>query len=462
MFAFLLLVNNVRGDWFKEERFRFRINVPDSWQKSHYQEGKEHVYDFMSRDKKIAVQIRVFEAGKLLDITQLIDPFEDVLMKDGIQKLSIDECIHNGTSGKLAVYTTGFDSNGAGIATFYTIKNGLGYIVLFILPNHMFDTYKEEMDQIMKSFEILGPPEEDLAIKNPMEEVSLVKISKLELFGSYQDLQSHTDSRQLFNTDIQKIFASFEYNSAGNPQAMIIRWVNTDNGNELGRTIHQAVSVPGGAGTVELQRPGRGWQPGNYRIELIYNSEVIRFLEFAIEEPMPVIAEVVHEPVQETIVTAVEEAPEEKEPVSLIPEQTVTLENKDIPTNIITEHYYKLIKLGPSESFDFQTGSVNKKPNDDLVMEVSCDYTQPVIKGNFVLTGKQEFTDVIVPPDNGSFQKVSGDGIFTMPLKEVAVFRLEDGSYAKFKVVKHAFLEAINEPKCRHYIEAMVEYPAFQ
>ncbi len=455
LILFLSLVLTVHADWFKDENFRFQINVPAKWQKAQYQEGRDHVFDFMSQDKKIAVQIRVFEAGSNTEASQLVDPFENVLVKDGIQKLSIDECLHNGTSGKLAVYTTGFDANGAGIAAFYAVKNGFGYIVLFILPNQLFDTYKTEMDQIMKSFKILDPVE-DLAKNDPLENVSLIKITSLQLYTNNQETENQDNSGLVFEDDVQKIFATFKYKSAGNPQAMIIRWVNTDNGTELSRTIHQAVSVPSGQGNADLSRPNRGWDPGNYRVELLHNNEVLKFRSFKIEEPKsPIVA------VKSTETIKQESEPEPKpevEATSMNESAEKPVENKMTSAN----HYYKQIKLGPSESFNFQTGSVDKKPDDDLVMEYSCDYTKPVIKGNFVLTGKKDFLEVESPPGNNAFDSSSDNDINILPLKEVAIFKLEDGTYAKFKVVKHAFLEAVSEPKCRHYIEAIVEYPAFQ
>ncbi|MBU2649486.1 MAG: hypothetical protein KKA81_01005 [Bacteroidetes bacterium] len=429
------------GEWVVEKRYSFRLNIPDNWSKTEYSEGKDYVFDFMSPDKKMAVQVRVSAIEKSIsELGYLINPFEKALSHEGIQKLSMDECIHNGTTGKLGVYTTGFGEEGAGIATFYAVRNGFGYIVLFIIPNNLFDIRRDEMDQIMKSFEILSP-EIPVAATATEPVVSEFEILEMVLEGEGNQRVGNT---YIFPNETPRILAWLNYKNAPPKDPVIIRWASITKGKELNRTVIQTFPNSEGKTGSTLYRPNQGWLPGEYKVEILYRNEIIQTAVFEIEAP------------------EVTEIAKENEQPSQEAHHDVVIERVEPHPTVGTEHYIRQIKLGPLESFDFHSGSVGVNTDEDLVLETSCNYKLPTVKGNWALTGKADFQAVTAPPQDGYvFERFPDRKAAVMPTKEVVVFKLEDGSFAKVMVIKHAFLEAVSEPRCRHYIEALVEYPVF-
>lgn len=118
---------------------------------------------------------------------------------------------------------------------------------------------------------------------------------------------------------------------------------------------------------------------------------------------------------------------------------------------------------GSQACYSFKSGKIHSNYNEaDLALEPWCT-KDPGVCGNWVLTGKSSLSQVTNPPTGGYISDVAG---FTdcqmIPLNNVAVFKLKDGSYAKILIQKSDFSNnQSRNPPCQHKATILVEYPAF-
>ncbi|MFZ5949755.1 MAG: hypothetical protein ACOYXC_03555 [Candidatus Rifleibacteriota bacterium] len=140
--------------WINDEQMKFKIQIPDNYQKNRLVEGTDVVHVFLSPDQNVAVRIRAIKVGSGTMINNVIQAFEQNVIV-GAQKLLEDNYTLNKIPGRICGYKWRFNNTPVGLAVFGTIIDNIAYIVWSIVPEQMFKQRTTETDAIINTFTIL-------------------------------------------------------------------------------------------------------------------------------------------------------------------------------------------------------------------------------------------------------------------------------------------------------------------
>lgn len=154
----IVLIGEVSfAKWVTDSKYKFKINVPDSWSSNSYMDGSDKVYDFYSPDENIAIQLRTFEATAGVTTDLIAEIFEGSYLPEGSKQQSLDDHVSkNGIPGKLGIYSGNYNGNPITMSAFYTVQNGIGYVILVIVPTSMLEQKSPEIQSVTQSFIIDG------------------------------------------------------------------------------------------------------------------------------------------------------------------------------------------------------------------------------------------------------------------------------------------------------------------
>lgn len=145
----------IYADWVQDSQFKFKINVPFTWQKNSFNDGTDRVHVFLSPDENLAIRIRAFEVNSNVSLELVESLFRTNILGECEQLALINDNI-NGYNGKIGAYRGVYNGNRVGAAAFYTIQNGIAYIVWSLTPIHLFDSKINESDAITNTFTIMS------------------------------------------------------------------------------------------------------------------------------------------------------------------------------------------------------------------------------------------------------------------------------------------------------------------
>ena len=148
-FVLVMICEVSYSKWYTDSKYKFKINVPDTWSSNIYTEGTDKIYDFYSPDENIAIQLRTFEATAGVTTELIAEIFEGSYLPEGSKRQSFDDHVSkNGIPGKLGIYTGEFNGNPITMSAFYTVQNGIGYVILVIVPTSMLDQKSPEIQSV--------------------------------------------------------------------------------------------------------------------------------------------------------------------------------------------------------------------------------------------------------------------------------------------------------------------------
>jgi hypothetical protein len=156
-FAFLLIFSGMveaNSSWVEDSQMKFKIKVPDNYQKNRMTEGTDVVHAFVSPDQNVAVRIRSFPVNANLSVDQIISVFEQNILK-GSQRLVKNSYVLNSLKGTLCGYRWRFNNIPVGLGVFYTIQNNTAYVVWSIIPENLFKQRTAESDAIINTFTLI-------------------------------------------------------------------------------------------------------------------------------------------------------------------------------------------------------------------------------------------------------------------------------------------------------------------
>jgi len=155
----LLLTLQVEGQWLVEKQSGFKINIPNHWQSTRYQDSKKHIYRFMSSDNNIIMEIAAFDIKESQRIFDLVDDFEKNQLPPGFTCTMLrDYTSANNVSGKTGFYNGYINNVAESISVFYVIQNNKGYIISTTVPIEKLQEKTEAIESVLDSFEIMEEP----------------------------------------------------------------------------------------------------------------------------------------------------------------------------------------------------------------------------------------------------------------------------------------------------------------
>ncbi len=433
IFSVLLFAQTVHAKWHTDNQYKFKINVPDNWSSSSYVEGTDKVYDFISPDENIVLQVRAFEASSDFTVDLIASVFKDAFLTNNGKELTYGDYVLNSTKGKMGAYTTYFDNQEVVVACFYAIRGGVGYVLWTAVPRDLFDQKSDEVDRVLNTFTVTTTPAKKIDIASSNK----VSITKIRLGDQMTGTTNLTNETSEFNTNTQNFYAVFTWTGNGNGKQLEVRWIFTEANVLIDRAYYDFPNQQGGSTNASVSIPTDGWPEGSYSVEFYLDGNLLKGADFKVVEKKKT-------PGLSGLIGSTGIKPESS------PGSTYTIE--------MTSDHYLNIPTGKTSTDLRSSGQIGY---DAAILEPWCNQPYPIVHGNYKVTNAARFSDVTSPP-SGQYTAEANGYLYgeDFPLNRVAVFRLQDGSYAKMIILTHQ--EWKESGSCKHRVKLQVEYPAFE
>lgn len=152
---FIFINTSIYADWVEDAQFNFKINVPFTWKRNSFNDGTDRVYAFLSPDENLAIRVRAFKVNSNVTLDIVESLFRSKILGE-CEQLALMNHTLNGYNGKIGAYKGVYNGTRVGAGVFYTIQNGIAYIVWSVAPIHLFDSKINESDAITNTFTILS------------------------------------------------------------------------------------------------------------------------------------------------------------------------------------------------------------------------------------------------------------------------------------------------------------------
>lgn len=280
--AAICLVEAAHARIVEDTKYSFRITVPDKWLLNTFTEGTDKIWAFASPDKNVGIRVRTFKAPVGLTIETLISVFEDNIF-NGWQRFTKNPYILNGIDGVMAGYKGKFNNADVGVGCFYTIQKQNAYIVWSIIPVSLLSTRSREADSIINTFTITGDNTSGKLSKSDTQSTAKVNISKIisgdTLVGSY----NLATVKNVFSTSTKNIYVVFHYKGNPYPDPFVAKWIYKNRGYEIDRATLKVPDANGGMAKTYMNRPDKGWPPGNYEVEIEHSGKKLISSHFTVK-----------------------------------------------------------------------------------------------------------------------------------------------------------------------------------
>jgi len=429
---FLVSVSkNGSAQWQQDSKFGFKIKIPSSWSKNSYMDGTDQVYDYMSADENIAIQLRAFKAGAGFTIELLAQVYEESMLPAGTKKLSLNEfTTANGIPSKKGVYLIDYNGVEVGLSALYIVENNNGYVLTALIPSSMIQQRGEELKQVVKSFTIEGFAAATHTTKQNNKSSGLggltgglasssFKITSITLSSSVDASNHSINPTTTFNPQTSEIFAVVTY-TGGTQKDLVVSWIYNDWKRTISSDKYNFTDKKGGRGVVSITKPSAGWPVGSYSVKFEMDGKVIRELNFSVSDQ--------------------------------------SSGGGSFDNNVSSTSYdnNKQIIIKSHQTYDFITDAVvslAKSTGGGFAIFSNCD-NYPDVGGKFIITNSNNFKDVTTW-NKSILANVGRYDRRVVPVNRVCVFETRDGSYAKFMFTKSDY----NPNGCTHTLTCLVEYP---
>jgi len=296
----VLMSTSLFAQWQQDSKYGFKINIPGDWNKNSYVDGTDQVYDYMSADENIAIQLRAFEASAGFTTELLAQVYEESMLPAGTQKLSLDSyTTTNGIPSKKGVYLIDYNGTEVGLSALYIVQNNIGYVLTALIPSSMVQQRGEELKQVVKSFTIDGFTAPTNTAKQNGKSSGLsgltggigsssFKITEIKLCNKV-DANNHAINPTItFNPQTSEILAAVVY-TGGTQKDLVVSWIFNDWNRTISSDTYNFTDKNGGVGVVSITKPNAGWPVGSYTVKFEMEGKVIRELGFSVSEKRSVI-----------------------------------------------------------------------------------------------------------------------------------------------------------------------------
>lgn len=313
-FAYLLVVIivfanslNISAKDYNDKKYKFSISVPDSWSLNEYMDGTDKVYDFLSPDENVFIQVRSFAAVSGLNMDLLCQVFKENYIPAGSTEHElIDRKSSNGIPGRQANYTANYNGVDVGISVFYVLEKDQGYTLMAIAPLSMMDQKQVEVGSILKTFLIPGYKLANTStqssgglggISNKVQgnsggtssspatnqEIKSVAISNLRMGDKLSGKTDLLNETLIFKPDTENLYVVFDWRSEVSGQNIMITWFYDDANIKIDESTFQTPSDQNSGSTnASLSKPYEGWPEGNYHIEFTVAGQIVAEQKFSV------------------------------------------------------------------------------------------------------------------------------------------------------------------------------------
>ncbi len=428
----------VEAQWVVDGEYAFKINVPASWTKEKKQDGSDRIHDFIDPSQNIFVEVRSFKAVDGITVDNLANVFENTVLP-GAERLAFEAYNLNNVSGKFGGYKTEINGLEVGIGVFYAVNKDFAYILWSLIPINVYNQYSALSDQVMNTFQVIPKQIKARSIASKPS----FQVNSFRLSDKITEQYEIYDEKYRYPVDTKQIWLVYRWK--GNcPGAKInVNWYYQGDLIE-GPSDHFIMpDYPDGFGFANIKM-NSAFKVGQYSVEVLRDNQLLKSVDFEVYAPVQ------HNPQQSASKMNTTSIQWGHASSSLTTSKSTKKSSMKIKT----------IHLGARDNlYSFKKGIVKSSQEADLMNEPWCT-EQPALCGNWAKTGKHNLADVTEPPASGYISdKTSYTDCKEVPLNEVLVFKLKDGTYAKVLVVNDKFSRSSSG--CVHAITLKIIYPAF-
>jgi hypothetical protein len=265
-----------------DAEYGFRITIPDDWQTNSFMDGTDKVWAFAAPDNNAAIRIRTFKRSPGLSMKTLISVFEANIFS-GWQKLTMGPYALNGINGKMAGYRGKFNNIDVGVGCFYTIQKRNVYIVWSMIPVSLFNARSGETDAIMNTFTLSGIGAHNKTAAMDKQATVPVRIDKITTGDTLSGSYGLASVKDVFSTMTQNIYVVFKYRGNPYPDPFLVKWIYEDRGLVIDTATLNAPNVSDGMAKTYMNRPDKGWPPGNYKVEIQHRGAKLTTARFMVK-----------------------------------------------------------------------------------------------------------------------------------------------------------------------------------
>ncbi|MDX9881752.1 MAG: hypothetical protein RBS73_06770 [Prolixibacteraceae bacterium] len=290
LFVILFTVFSAKAQsrWVEDSQMKFKISIPANYQTNQFWDGSDKIHAFVSPDQNVAVRVRSIPVPANATVDLIVQAFSQNIIK-GAQQLVNQAHTLNGLSGKLAAYKWKYNNINVVIGAFYTIENGIAYVVWTMVPENLLGKRSAESDAITNSFTVLADNAQTSTSTQTGGLGSLGEISNSQTTADIPvniritDLSIGTEATadaQIPNPQstidplTEKVHLVFGYSGNAKGKTFIVKWFNETTNASLGDSPYFPADAPSGRGYASLNNPGNLWPEGRYRAEVWLNDQM--------------------------------------------------------------------------------------------------------------------------------------------------------------------------------------------
>jgi len=444
IFFFLVFLTSVaNAQWIIDAEYGFKLKVPNGWNKEKMQDGTDRVHDFLDPTENIFIELRAFETGEGFTPDILAQVFESSGLP-GAERLAFENYTLNGTQGKFAGYKTTINGLEVGIGAFYAVTRDFSYILWSLIPIEVYNQYSAQGDAVLNTFTLI-PKVAKRYIAKPDPDIELIAFKISDQVTNDYDI---TLEKKSFPVTTPYIWVVYDWKGNGNGSSFFINWYYEG---QYIRGASKEFKMPDfqdGYGYANIDMDG-AFKVGKYSVEAKIDNKVLGTIHFEV-------------------------FPNQSNNVQIRPpgggkslnNTSSTVWGKaNSSSNVSTSAKkssgkVKTVKLGGANNYyNFKKGIVKSHDKADLLNEPWCTEF-PALCGNWVRTGKSQLSQVNSAPSSGYISdNTSYMDCQQVPVNEVLVFKLKDGTYAKVLIIDDQFSKTSSG--CNHAITLQIVYPAF-
>jgi len=279
---FIMISSLLSAQWVTDNNYGFKINVPSNWQKESKMDGLDKVHDFVHPSNNIFLEVRAFKADGSMSSDIIAQVFEDQYLSSA-NRVAFEAYTLNNTPGKFAGYTMNVDGLEVGIAAFYAVKNGFGYVIWTMIETRLYNQYSAEGDAIMNTFTTFATapiPPKAVTVQTSFK-ITNMKLGN-QLTADYNIL-AQNESKS-FKADDPEIYVIWDWEGKAAGKIMTIKWYC--NGREIGESS-QSYTLPNntqGYGWASIKKPAANFNTGAYFAQIDFEGQKQRRIDFHVKK----------------------------------------------------------------------------------------------------------------------------------------------------------------------------------
>jgi hypothetical protein len=258
----------------EDRKYLYSIQIPDSWKTRISTSPEEKVLTAIHPRSKAVFKLYSLYVSRAYQYSDLIGYFENKI-EPATERLSLHSDVLNAQPGKSAQYKGLFSGELSRYHVFFTLREGIAYIVWTAVPEEDRYHLSRALKDIRRSFHVLKKP----GIMEP------VRITEIKTGDRLAGTFSLNREKRRFSPKTDQIYLIFTWagNAVGAP--FLIQWKEKGTYRLIGEIRLAPPNSEGGQGKSIMtpQNPKFGWKPGRYVVEIWRQGRLMAKHDFTVQ-----------------------------------------------------------------------------------------------------------------------------------------------------------------------------------